>query len=194
MKSISLLILAAVIASFSSAATLGATTEPVVSISALKTVEAFTNAKFATETIGLGRVTAGDPWDLVGPARGTWLPGYGVIVTFELSLVNITPPGLVNATISKEEIKSDHDRKVAKLVVFKDTMRDLVVKAAGTLTTLPPEQNIIFEAYFFSFSFEDHSHLPRRLTMTANRQKLLDAVARKASPADLAALIEEREE
>ena len=193
MKLLNLLVASAVLSTLSSAATLGATTEPVVSISALKTVEAFTNAKFATETIGLGRVTAGDPWDLVGQARGTWLPGYGVIVTFELSLVNIMPP-LLSTTISKEEIKSDHDRTVAKLVVFKDTMRDLVVKAATSLTTLPPDQNITFEAYFFSFSFEDHSHLPRRLTMTATRQKLLDAVARKATPADLAALIEEREE
>lgn len=194
MKPLALITLTAALTTIATAATLGASTEPVVSLSALRTVETFTNEKFATETIGLSRNVSGDPWDLVGPARGTWLPSYGAIFTFELSLVTVTPPSPFHPVISKEEIKSDHDRKVAKLVVFKDTMRDLVVRAATSLTTLPSDESIIFEAYFFSFSFEDRNHLPRRLTMTANRQKLLDAVARKATPAELAALIEEREE
>jgi hypothetical protein len=73
-------------------------------------------------------------------------------------------------------------------------MRDLIVKSATALSAIPPTEQITFEAFLDYFSFEDRTGLPRRLVMTANRQKLLDAVARHAPVAELAALIQEREE
>jgi hypothetical protein len=163
-----------------------AESEPVVSVSALKAVEAATDKQFQPD--------ATDPWDLLGEARGTYLPGYGAVFTFEMNLVNVTPISPFHMTVTPQEVKSIHERKLRKLVLLKGAMRDLLVKAASSLNTLPPAEQITFEAYIFAFSFEDRTGLPRRLTVTANRQKLLDAVALHATPADLAAIIEVQEE
>jgi hypothetical protein len=73
-------------------------------------------------------------------------------------------------------------------------MRDSVVKAASSLQTLPPSESIVFEAHLLNNPYEDYSGLPWRVTMTANRQKIMDAVARHAAPAEISSLIEERKE
>jgi len=162
------------------------TLEPIVSISALQKIEKATNDRFAPD--------AGDPWALLGDARGTYLPGYGGLFTFEMSLVNVQPITPFHMTVTPQEIKTVHERKIKKLVVLKSAMRELMLQSAASLSTLPPTEQITFEAYLIAFSFEDRTGLPRRLTMTASRQKLLDAVANHATPAALASLIEEREE
>jgi len=179
--------LKAVVAALLFAGILFAGSEPVVSISALKAVEEITNKQFLP-------VAEIDPWDPLGDARGSYLPGYGALFTFELSLTNVTPPFPFHPEISPAEIKDIHARKLKKLPLLKSAMRDLIVKAASSLITLPPTEQITFEAFLDSFSFEDRTGLPRRLTMTASRQKILDAVARHATADDLAALIEIREE
>jgi hypothetical protein len=157
--------------------------EPIVPLSALKAVEAATNNQFLPD--------ANDPWSLLGDARGTYLPGYGALFTFEMTLVNVTPITPFHPTVTPAEIKSAHERKIKKLVVLKAAMRELMAKTAASLNTLPPTEQITFEAYLFNFSFEDRTGLPRRLTLTAPRQKILDAVAQRW---DLAAVLEEREE
>ncbi len=154
-----------------------------VPVSALNEIEKTTDDRFTA-----------NPWDSLGDTRGSYLPGYGAIFTFEMSLVRVTPISPFHLAVTPEEVKSVHDRKVKQLAVLKQTMRELLVRASATLTTIPPTEQICFEAYLFSQSFEDHRGLPSRLTMSANRQKLADAVARHAKPADIAALIEEREE
>ena len=164
-------------------------TEPAVTVSAMKVVEDTITQQFlhdAADPI--------DPWEPLGDARGTYLPGYGALFTFELDLVNVTPITPFHVSISPQEVKSVHARKVKKLPLVKSAMRDLLVKSATTLSTLPPTEQITVEAFLDYFSFEDRANLPRRLIMTASRQKILDAVARHASEADFAALIEERDE
>src|ERR1700722_14310911 len=84
------------------------TLEPIVSISALNKIEKATNERFAPD--------AGDPWELLGDARGTYLPGYGGLFTFEMSLVNVQPISPFHMTVTPQEIKSIHERKIKKLV------------------------------------------------------------------------------
>lgn len=167
-----------------------ATGEPTVAVPALKGIEDAINMQFAPDLNDHG----GDAWEPLGDARGTYLPGYGALFTFEMSLVNVTPMTPFHASISAQEIKSVHARKIKKLPILKGAMRDLIVKSATTLTTLPPTEQITVEAFLDYFSFEDRANLPRRLIMTATRQKILDALARHAGAAEIATLIEERDE
>ncbi len=154
-----------------------------VSASNLKEVEVATDARFT-----------GDPWQMLGYTRGTYLPGYGAVFTFEMSLIQATPISPFHPTVTPLEKKTLHDRKIKQLAVLKDVMRDQIVKTASSLGALPPSENIVFEAHLLSQSYEDISGLPWRLSMTANRQKILDAVARHANAAELSSLIEERKE
>ena len=176
-----LLLVAAAAVSF--AATLAGGAQLTVPISSLKEVEAATDQLFA-----------GDPWELLGFTRGTYLPGYGALFTFEMSLVHVTPVTPFNPVFTPQQKKTFHDRKIQQLPVLEKIMRDSVVKAASSLQTLPGSENIVFEAHLLSQSYEDHTNLPWRVSMTANRQAILDAVAHHASPAELSSLIEERKQ
>jgi hypothetical protein len=160
--------------------------EPIVPISALKIVEDATNRKLQPDGV--------DPWEQLGDARGTYLPGYGAVFTFEMSLVNVMPLTPFRPEVSPQEVKTIHDRKIRKLPLLKTAMRELMVHAASSLTTLPATEQITFEAVLDNFSFEDRTGLPRRLTMTVVRQKLLDAAAHHVSDTEIANLIEVREE
>ncbi len=154
-----------------------------VSMTALKAVEKFTDSKFSDQ-----------PWELLGDTRGTYLPGYGAVFTFEMSLVNVSPLTPFHMTVTEEEKKSIHDRKLRQLVVLRQSMHELIVRTASTLTDLPPAENIVFEAHLLDQPFENHEGLPWRVAMTVQRQKILAATARHARPAELDALIEERKE
>ena len=184
MKSVFTPILLVAVTALSFAARVSGDNPSTVPIAALKQVETITDGRFSS-----------DPWNMLGYTRGTYLPGYGAVFTFEMSLVTVTPISPFHPTVTPEEIKNVHDRKIKQLAILKDTMRDLVVKAAASLTTLPPSEQIVFEAHLLGQSYEDHTGLPWRLTMiSANRQKILGAVASHATPAEMAALIEERKE
>lgn len=177
------------VAALSFAGLVYAGTEPTVTVSAMKVVEDTINGQFLHDA-----ADPVDPWEPLGDARGTYLPGYGAVFTFEMSLVNVTPITPFHASVSAQEIKSVHARKIKKLPLLKNAMRDLIVKSATTLSTLPSTEQITVEAFLDYFSFEDRASLPRRLIMTASRQKILDAVARHAAAAEFATLIEERDE
>jgi hypothetical protein len=160
--------------------------EPVVSISALKIVEKATNDQFPS--------VGDEPWEPLGAARGTYLPGCGAVFTFEMSLINVMPMGPFRPEYTAKELQSIHDRKIKKLVVLKSAVRDLLVKAAASLSAMPPGEQITFEIFVDSWGFENRTGLPRRLTMTASRQKLLDAGARHTTPEEMASMIAEQEE
>jgi hypothetical protein len=166
-----------------------ASSEPAVTMPALKALEDTINMRFVHDL-----ADPIDPWEPLGDARGTYLPDYGAVFTFEMSLVNVMPITPFHAEISAQEIKLVHARKIKKLPLVKTAMRDLIVKSATTLTAMPSTEQITVEAFLDYFSFEDRTNLPRRLVMTASRQKILDAVARHAAATEFATLIEERDE
>lgn len=164
-----------------------AATESRVSRATILAVERSINEKVAAYSP--------DPYYALGDARGTYLEGYGVLFTNELNLINnasLTPTPF-NPTIPKEAIVAVHDRKVKKLVEWKDSMRLLMMNASATLEGLPPNEHVAMETILYSFSWENSRGMPHRVFMTAEKQKLLDAKAAHASPQELASIIEEQE-
>ena len=84
--------------------------------------------------------------------------------------------------------------KLKKLPELKDAMRTAMMNASTTLEGLPPNEHVTFEAVLFSFSWEKNAReMPHRIFMSAEKQKLLDAKASRATPTDLAAIIEEQD-
>lgn len=165
-----------------------ALTESRVSLASIRAVELSVNEKFSAH--------GPDPWDLLGNARGTYLDGYGALFTFELDLVNAG--GLTMSPFHRttpEDIVSMRERKMKKLPEFKDAMRSLMMDASTTLEGLPANERISLEATLFSYSWEkDAKEMPRRILMTAQKQKLLDARASHATPAELANMIQEQDQ
>lgn len=166
-----------------------ASTEPRVSLAALHAVETSMNSSFGPR--------GSDPWVLDGNARGTYLDGYGVLFTFEIDLVNTG--GLLGSpfkpVMSPEEISSIRARKLKKLPELRETMRSLLMDSSTTLEGLPGNERISMEATLLSYSWERSGReMPRRVLMSAEKQKLLDAKESHARPADLAGIIEEQDQ
>ena len=162
-----------------------AAVESRVSRANILAVESSLNEKFNTR--------AADSYDLLGPARGTYLEGYGAVFTFELDLVSaggliITP---FKPTITAAELAGLHERKLKKLPQLKDAMRSQMVSASSILAGMPPNERVAMEAILFNYSWEENTReIPRRILMVAEKQKLLDA---RSNHADLAAIIEEQD-
>ena len=75
-----------------------AATEPRVSRASIVAVEKSINEEFANKS--------GEPYDVLGNARGTYLEGYGALFTVELDLINTGPltPNPFKQTITPQEI------------------------------------------------------------------------------------------
>ena len=164
-----------------------AASEPIVSLNSLKAVEASINDKL--------RSSINDPYDLLGTARGTYLEGYGAVFSVELNLVLVSPLNFspFKQSITEAEVITLHDRKLKKVEALKESMRGLMLNASRSLPGLPANERIVMEAFFFNFNWENSRGLPHRVMLTAEKQKLLDAVNRHAKPAELAALFVEDE-
>lgn len=164
-----------------------ASTEPRVPRASIVLVEKSINEHFANYS--------GDPYVVIGNARGTYLEGYGALFTVELDLINTGPlnPNPFKQKVTPQEIATTRERKLKKLAILRESMRSLMVNAGGMLDGLPPNERVAFEAVLLSNSWEDSRGMPRRLFMSAEKQKLRDAKAVHAGQPDLAAIIEEQE-
>lgn len=164
-----------------------AASEPIVSLGSLKAVEASINDKVSS--------SISDPYDLMGPARGTYLEGYGAVFTVYMDLVPASPlsSSPFKQAPNEKELAELHDRKARKAVAFRETMKGLMAGACKTLTGLPPEERIVMEAFFFNYNWEQSRGLPHRVVIAAQKQKILDAMNRHASAAEIAALFQDDE-
>ena len=164
-----------------------AASEPIVSLNSLRAVEASINDRV--------RSNINDPYDLLGPARGTYLEGYGAVFTVEMNLVVSSPLTVspFSSAPSEAAIKALHDRKSHKLEGLKESMRTLMLSASRQLTGLPGDAKIVLEAFLFNYRWENSRGLAKRIVLTGEKQKLLDAAARNATPAQLASLIQDEE-
>jgi hypothetical protein len=158
-----------------------------LSLASLKAVEASINDRV--------RSNINDPYDLLGPARGTYLEGYGAVFTVEMNLVVVSPLNVspFHSGPTEKEITEMHDRKARKVEVLKGAMRDLMANACKTLQALPPDEHIVMQAFFFNYTWEQSRGLPHRIMLTSRKQKLIDGVNRHLTGAEFAALFDEEE-
>jgi hypothetical protein len=122
-----------------------------------------------------------DAFDLLGTTRGVYLEGYGVVFSTELNLIvspNLSP---FHTSFSKIEIARIHDRKVERLPLLKQKMREMLVASAASLENLPPSEQVVLAVSLFHYSWEDYSGLPSQIVMQAERQKLLSNATRETA-------------
>ena len=114
-----------------------------------------------------------DPYDMLGTARGVYLPGYGAVFTTELNLIpaNYSP---FNPLPTGEGIEKLRQRKLARLAQLKRSMRVLLVMAAASLEAVPANEQIVLGISLYYKSSENREGLPSQIVMQAPRLTLLD--------------------
>jgi len=113
---------------------------------------------------------ANDPLDLLGAARGIYLDGYGVVFTVEASPIvtpNITPFHTVMTEPEKEKIRQ---RKLERLPMLRQAMRDAWRDSATALTSIPDNQQVVIAVRLLYLSWEDTRGLPGEIVMKGDRR------------------------
>jgi hypothetical protein len=122
-----------------------------------------------------------DSFDLLGATRGVYLEGYGAVFSTELNLIlspNLSP---FHQSFTKLEIARIHDRKVQRLPLLRQQMREMLLASAVSLENLPPNEQVVLAVSLFHYSWEDYTGLPSQIVMQAERQKLLSNATRETA-------------
>jgi hypothetical protein len=65
--------------------------------------------------------------------------------------------------------------KLARVPQLKKILKDALVSAAGSLDTIPPDEQIVIAIIIPRFSFEDAAGIPVQVTVQASKRKLLES-------------------
>jgi hypothetical protein len=118
----------------------------------------------------LGIGSANEPVDLLGPTRGAYLDGFGLVFTAEFSLMLTPPISPFQPAISKETVVRVHQRKLERLIQLRKSMREMMRQSALALTQVPENQQIVIVVRLDYYGWEDTSGLPGQITMRGDRR------------------------
>ncbi len=127
------------------------------------------------------RAYAPDSFDLLGNTRGIYLAGFGAVFSTELNLIVTQNTSPFHPAFTKQEIARIHDRKLQRLPLLKQNMRELLIASAVGLENLPPQEQVVLAVSLFHYSWEDSSGIPAQIVMQGQRQQLLSTSTREAA-------------
>jgi hypothetical protein len=141
----------------------------------------------------VARLGQEEPFDLLGNTRGVYLEGYGAVFSADVS--PIVTPGIspFRPTITKEMVDRIHKKKLERIPLLKQAMREMLVSAAAALTAVPSNEQIAVAVTLLYYSWEDKSGMPTQILMQAPKSRLLELRAGQGAEAPLDAAISLRE-
>ena len=139
----------------------------------------------------LGQTPGPFPFEVLSPAPAIYVPGVGVVLSSIVSLSYLDQPNPFRGPFTPKELAEFRDRKLKRVPVLEQSMREVMAEtaAASDMDPVPPNERIVLGVTLFYFKWEDSNGLPRQITMTAEKQKLLQALRAKT---DLATVIQEQ--
>jgi len=121
------------------------------------------------------RISQDNPFLLLGPTRGVYLDGYGVVFTAEINLVSAPAAMMMfRPQLTKEEIEQHRQRKLARIPQLKQALRQAMIDSAASLDTVPPQEQIVVVAMLSKYPWEDTTGIPMQIMMQASKKNLLD--------------------
>ncbi len=124
-----------------------------------------------------------DALALVGPTRGVYLDGYGVVLTAEIN-VAMPPISLMNPKPTPKQMLDLHKTKMERLPELIASMKTALMDAAASLDPLPANEQIVLAVLLPRFPGEDTSGLPLQVIMQGSKEKLLEAKRANGSGLD----------
>jgi hypothetical protein len=159
---------------------------PLVSRGALRAVEIFLDNKLIQEMPD-GRI------ELIGNTRGVYLEKYGAVFTIEVNLWEKAVVSPFHPKWTKEEIAVARKKKLERLPVLRQDLREALFMSASTIDTLPPNELVVVCANIDFFSWEDAAGMPTQIVMRAPKHSLLDLSMNRGDKQKLEADIQVQE-
>jgi len=134
------------------------------------------------------------PFEVLFPAPAVYVPGTAVVLSSIVSLAYVQEPSPFRGPYTPKELASFRERKLQRLPILEQSMREVIVEtaSASSMDPLPPTERIVLGVTLFYFKWEDSSGLPRQIVMSAEKQKLLQALRDKDKKVDLSTVIQEQ--
>jgi hypothetical protein len=123
-----------------------------------------------------------EPWFLIGPARGVYLGGFGVIFSAEINLAMGPSLSPFKQTITKEEIARHRDKEGVRLPILRERMYTIVGTMASYLETMPNNEEFVLAVTLLKYPWEDPAGIPSQIVMRVPRGKLMEAQRQNAKP------------
>ena len=119
------------------------------------------------------------PFFLLQDAKGSYLPGFGVVFHMEanLSPLRVAMPFDVHP-YTAEEIQKARDSKIERIQRLKTLLSQILLDQGGSLSAMAPEQNLAIVVHLFKMPSEGRD-IPSQVVITLNRRMLLDYQGRR---------------
>lgn len=123
----------------------------------------------------LQKLWPGDPSEVIGLTQGAYINGYGPIFMCEVNLALATGITPFHPSVTPDEIKRTHEKKVQRMAALRAAMRDILVDSAASLDSVSSDDQIALGVSLFYWTWENREGLPAQIVMHAPKKLLLQA-------------------
>jgi hypothetical protein len=116
-----------------------------------------------------------DPAEVLGVSQGAYIQGYGAIFLSEVNLAPAAGISPFHPTVSADEIRRTHEKKVQRMGAIRNAMRAMLVDSARSLDSVPADEQVAVGLTLFYWKWENHDGLPAQIVMHAARKALLQS-------------------
>ncbi len=110
-------------------------------------------------------------------SQGTYIQGYGAIFLGEVNLAPAAGISPFHPTVSADEIRRTHDKKMQRMAAIRTAMRAMLVDSARSLDSLPADEQVALGLSLFYWKWENRDGLPAQIVMHAPRKVLLQSAS-----------------
>jgi hypothetical protein len=154
-----------------------------------KVTRAMVKAMEGSIELQLLRIWSDYPVEIIGLTQGVYVDGYGAVFMSQVNLAPGTGISPFHPVITADEVKRLHERKTARLPQLRAAMRDILMNSAGSLDSIPDDQQIALGISFFYWRGESTEGLPAEIVMHGQKRALVDVKTGRADKATLASTV-----
>jgi len=123
----------------------------------------------------LSRLWPQDPAEVLGLTQGTYIQGFGAVFLSEVNLAPAAGISPFHPTVSADEVRRTHEKKVQRMAAIRTAMRGMLVDSARSLDSVPADEQIAVGLSLFYWKWENRDGLPAQIVMHAPRKALLQS-------------------
>jgi hypothetical protein len=118
-----------------------------------------------------------DPAEVIGLSQGAYIRGYGAVFLGEVNLAPAAGISPFHPTVSADEVRRTHEKKVQRMAAIRTAMRAMLVDSARSLDSLPTDEQVAVGLSLFYWKWENRDGLPAQIVMHAPRKVLLQSAS-----------------
>jgi hypothetical protein len=112
---------------------------------------------------------------ILGYPSAIYIDGYGVVFTGEVNLSYSPMVDPFQQTILPQAKARTQVLELLQLPILRNEMRQLLLRSAVTLDTLPPAEQIVVGVKISQQSWQDRAGIPVQIVMQGQKSKLMEA-------------------